>query len=90
MSRPAASLTEFADRLERQLDAQDEWRTNLLIIAAHGREDVARELARMGPGAAGLVAHFAAASQADLNPASSLVPRGASPRPATGGTEHHG
>ncbi len=88
MSRPAASLAEFADQLERQLEEQDEWRTNLLIIAAHGREDVARELARMGPGAAGLVAHFAAASQAELNRASSLPARGsASPRLA-GGKEH--
>lgn len=86
MPRPAASLTEFADRLERQLDAQDEWRTNLLIIAAHGGEDVARELARMGPGAAGLVAHFAAASQAELN----LPARGSASPPPAGGKEHDG
>ncbi len=88
MPRPAASLSEFADQLERQLEEQDECRTNLLIIAAHGREDVARELAKMGPGAAGLVA--LAASQAELNRASSLPARGsASPRLGEG-KEHDG
>ncbi len=88
MPRPAASLSEFADQLERQLEEQDEWRTNLLIIAAHGREDVARELAKMGSGAAGLVAHFAAASQAELNRASSLPARGSALPRAAGGKEH--
>ncbi len=88
MPRPAASLAEFADQLERQLEEQDEWQSNLLVIAASGREAVARELAKMGPDHAGLVAHFAAASQAELNRASSLPARGSALPRAAGGKEH--
>jgi TP901 family phage tail tape measure protein len=67
------SLSEFAAELEKQIAAQDQWATNLMVIASRGREDVARELAKMGPEGAALVAEFASASEAEMNRAGDLL-----------------
>lgn len=53
------SLTDYANELQAQIDAQDNWATNLGKIALRGRGDVARELAAMGPEGAALAAEFA-------------------------------
>jgi TP901 family phage tail tape measure protein len=43
----AVSLTQYADELQKGIDAQDRFMDNLGAIALRGREDVARELAIM-------------------------------------------
>jgi TP901 family phage tail tape measure protein len=67
------SLGEFAAELEKQIAAQDQWATNLMVIAGRGREDVARELAKMGPEGAALVAEFASAGEAEMNRAGDFL-----------------
>jgi TP901 family phage tail tape measure protein len=55
----AVSLSQYANELQNQIDAQDNWANNLGKIALRGRGDVARELAAMGPEGAALAAEFA-------------------------------
>jgi TP901 family phage tail tape measure protein len=67
------SLTDYANELQRQIDAQDNWANNLGKIALRGRGDVARELAAMGPEGAALAAEFANATGAEFDRAANLL-----------------
>ncbi len=67
------SLTEFADQLQVQIEAQDRWVADLRRIAFRGREDVARKLATAGPGGAALAAALSAARDGDFNRAADSV-----------------
>ncbi len=67
------SLNEYADELQKQIEAQDNWANNLGRIALRGRGDVARVLADMGPEGAALAAQFANATDEEFNRAADLI-----------------
>jgi len=68
------SITEYLASLQRQIDAQANWETNLLRIAARGHSGVMMWLAKMGPEGAELVAKFADASEEELNQMAAKLP----------------
>lgn len=63
----SVSVDEYLAELQRQVDAQASWATNLEKLAARGvSAGVLAELARMGPEGAPLIAAFVAASDSEL------------------------
>jgi TP901 family phage tail tape measure protein len=63
----AASLGEVEAELRRRIQAYDEFETNLLKIAARGREDLARELAGMGEIGVAVAAQLVDASDEEFS-----------------------
>lgn len=61
------SVDDYLDELQRQVEAQEHWATNLATLARRGVGDgVLAELQRMGPEGAPLVAALTKASDAEL------------------------
>lgn len=60
------TMAELIMELSAQENAQREWQGNINLIAARGRQDVAMELAKMGPEGAQLAAAFATSTDAEL------------------------
>lgn len=60
------SVGEYLDRLEEQVAAQQEWSTNMLLLAGRVSEGTLEELARLGPEGAPLVADLVGASDTEL------------------------
>jgi chromosome segregation ATPase len=70
------SVDEYLDALQKQVDAQEHWATNLQTLAKRGvDEGVLAELERMGPEGAPLVAKLTKASDAELSRMVSLYGR---------------
>ena len=61
------SFDEYMKRLEEQVSAQTNWRTNMLILAGQVSGGTLAELARMGPEGAPLVADLVNRSDAELD-----------------------
>ncbi len=66
--RGDAQLTseELLRQLERQVKDQEQWRANLVSLAGRVPPEMLDELAKLGPGAAGIVATAAQMSDAEL------------------------
>ncbi|WP_431920463.1 hypothetical protein [Nonomuraea jabiensis] len=66
--RGDAQLTsdELLRQLEKQVQDQEEWRSNLVHLAGRVPPEMLDELAKLGPGAAGIVATAADMSNAEL------------------------
>lgn len=63
----SVSVDDYLDELQRQVEAQEAWSTNLATLAKRGVGDgVLAELQRMGPEGAPLVAALTKASDAEL------------------------
>lgn len=69
-----ASIGQFIAELERQVEAQQNWATNIATIAARGFEGLARVLMDAGPEAAGLVAELVDATDDELARTEELLP----------------
>lgn len=61
------SLDEYATKLEEQLTAQENWRTNLVTVTKRGGLEVGQALAAMGVEGAGITEQMANATGADFN-----------------------
>jgi TP901 family phage tail tape measure protein len=61
------SFDEYMSRLREQVEAQDNWQTNMLILAGRVSQGTLDELARMGPEGAPLVADLVNRSDAELD-----------------------
>ncbi|MCU1616782.1 MAG: putative phage protein, partial [Frankiales bacterium] len=62
----SVSLDEYATKLEEQLTAQENWRTNLVTVTKRGGLEVGQALAAMGVEGAGITAQMANATGADF------------------------
>jgi len=71
----AVSVSEYLTTLEDQVEAQEEWQTNMSALAGKVSEDTLAELARMGPEGAPLVAELATASDRQLSQLDDLFAR---------------
>jgi TP901 family phage tail tape measure protein len=67
------SLGELATRLEEQITAQENWRTNLGLIAGWAGEEVAQHLAAMGTEGVQLVAQMADGTDAEAQRMAALI-----------------
>ncbi len=67
------SLGELADRLQKQIEDQENWRTNIGQIAAWAGADVAQHLAAMGEEGVDLVAKMADGSSAEAQRMAGLI-----------------
>jgi TP901 family phage tail tape measure protein len=67
------SLDELADRLAEQIENQQEWRTNLGIIAQRAGVDVAKHLADMGDDGVEIVAKMADGTDAEVKRMTNLI-----------------
>lgn len=63
----------YLDELQRQVDAQNEWEANLVLLSGRVSQTVIDELARMGPEGAPLVAQLVNASDEELARMEGLV-----------------
>ncbi|MCW2811243.1 MAG: hypothetical protein JWP61_1701, partial [Friedmanniella sp.] len=61
------SFEEYKTRLEEQVTAQENWQTNMLLLAGRVSQGTLDELARMGPEGAPLVADLVKRSDAELD-----------------------
>lgn len=67
MARKAnVSIGQYLDALDAQVRAQENWQQNMVAIAKRVTPETLAELAKLGPGAAPLIAQLAAASDAEL------------------------
>jgi hypothetical protein len=71
------SLNAYADRLQGQISAQENWRTNLVTIAQRGGADVAQILAQMGQDGVTLTAQMADGTDAEFQRMADLLRRDA-------------
>jgi TP901 family phage tail tape measure protein len=60
------SLSQYADALEKDNEAQTNWQKNLVTVAGRAGVEVAEILRQMGPEAAGLVADMATGTDAEM------------------------
>jgi len=67
------SLDELADRLQEQIENQENWRTNIGQIALWAGTDVAKHLANMGQEGVDLVAKMADGSSAEAQRMAELI-----------------
>lgn len=66
------ALGDFLNELEAKLAGLQNWQQNLITIAQRGGIEFARQLAALGPTAAGLVADISTASQPEFDRAKTL------------------
>jgi tape measure domain-containing protein len=69
------SIDDYAAELERQLDAQDKWRENIVRIAERGGTEVAAAVEDMGIDAAGFVDQMVNATDEDFERMAALMVR---------------
>jgi hypothetical protein len=69
------SFEEYMQRLRDQVKAQEDWQTNMLILAGRVSEGTIAELAAMGVEGAGLVAELVTRSDAELDEFDDLAAR---------------
>lgn len=62
----AVSMGDLLEEMRKQVKAQEEWADNMTRVAARVPQDVANELAQMGPESAGIIAKLADATDAEL------------------------
>jgi TP901 family phage tail tape measure protein len=62
----SVSLDEYLAQLQEQVDAQNAWETNMVLLSGRVSQGVLDELARMGPEGAPLVAQLVTASDEQL------------------------
>lgn len=62
----SVSVKEYLGELEKQVQAQQDWSTNMLLLSSRVSEGTLDKLARMGPEGAPLVAELVNASDAEL------------------------
>jgi TP901 family phage tail tape measure protein len=68
----SVSVAEYLAELEKQVAAQRDWSTNMLVLSSRVSEGTLDELARMGPEGAPLVAQLVNASDAEIAKLESL------------------
>lgn len=77
VSDVGVSLDEYADRLEEQVEQQEEWERNLVTVAGRAGTDVAQILAEMGEDGVELTADMANGTHAETSRMARLLRRDA-------------
>lgn len=67
------SLQEFIEELENQVEAQQNWATNIALLAGQVTDDVLNEIISWGPEAAPLVAEMVAGTEAEMEKLNPLI-----------------